>query len=289
MSGIQKEIWLDLLMEGFYPDSSFLSRAVDMSEFVDNNKINLAEAGVDPKVLIDNTNFPIASATRTDKALELPLHTFDTENTIVRNIEEKESSYNKMDSVVRQHRSSLQSSCAVFAAHSWAPSKESDLTPVFKTAGKVNASKLKALSFEDLLQMEARFRMMDVDMSTLVAVLNPVHMADLMAEDMKLYKQMLAGDKIFSFSLFTFSQLPAFKLADGTKAERGTKIDNTTHTQCSLFYSDKEVMRADGTVDVFARYKDPGERGDIIGFQKRFTALPIRNKYTAAIYSDKSL
>ncbi|MFQ9020305.1 MAG: hypothetical protein ACLR6J_00405 [Parabacteroides merdae] len=37
-------------------------------------------------------------------------------------------------------------------------------------------------------------------------------------------------------------------------------------------------MRADGDIEVFAKYKDPGERGDVIGFQKRFTALPIRKE-----------
>lgn len=44
-------------------------------------------------------------------------------------------------------------------------------------------------------------------------------------------------------------------------------------------------MRADGDIEVFAKYKDPGERGDVIGFQKRFTALPIRKKYQAVIYN----
>ena len=44
-------------------------------------------------------------------------------------------------------------------------------------------------------------------------------------------------------------------------------------------------MRADGDIEVFAKYKDPGERGDVIGFQKRFTALSIRGKYHAAIYN----
>ena len=60
-----------------------------------------------------------------------------------------------------------------------------------------------------------------------------------------------------------------------------------TDTQCSLFYCANEVMRPDGDIEVSAKYKDPEQRGDVIGFQKRFTALPIRNKYQAAIYSAK--
>ncbi len=53
---IEKQLWIAMLKEGFIPSTSFLSRSVDMSEFVEYNKINLAEAGVDPKVLVDNTN-----------------------------------------------------------------------------------------------------------------------------------------------------------------------------------------------------------------------------------------
>ena len=101
---------------------------------------------------------------------------------------------------------------------------------------------------------------------------------------MKLYKNMLESNRLFGFTVFTFSQLPYYKQADGTKVAFGTKATEAD-TQCSLFYSDQEVMRADGDIEVFAKYKDPGERGDVIGFQKRFTALPIRKKYQAVIYN----
>lgn len=275
---IEKQIWIAMLMEGFYPERTFLSRSVDMSAMVEYNKINLAEAGVAPEVLIDNTDFPVPTASREDVPLELPLHTFDTENTVVRNVEEKETAYGKMDSVVRQHRATLQTKTAAYAAHNWAPAVAADLTPVRETlaSGKI--------SFEDILKMDAWFRAHDVDPATLVAVLNPYHLADLMAEDMKLYKTMLEADRIFGFSVYTFSRLPYYSQADGRKVALGT-VATAADTQCSLFYSEREVMRADGDIEVFAKYKDPGERGDVIGFQKRFTALPIRSKYQAVIYN----
>lgn len=284
---IEKQIWISMLMEHYYPNRTFLSRSVDMSAMVEYNKINLAEAGVAPEVLVDNTEFPIGTAQRSDTPLELPLHTFDTKNTVVRNVEEMETAYDKMDSVVRQHRNTLYAKTAAYAANNWAPSKTADLTPVKATSGTgTNKQGLVPLSFEDVLAMDAWFRSQDIDPSTMVAVLNPYHLADLMAEDMKLYKEMLSGNKLFGFDLYTFSQLPYYNATSGAKVAFGTKAQNTD-TQCSLFYSTEEVMRADGDIEVFARYKDPEERGDLIGFQKRFTALPIRNKYQAAIYSAK--
>lgn len=278
---IEKQIWISILMEGFYPDRSFLARSVDMTPMVEYNKINLAEAGVAPDVLVDNKTFPIDTASRTDTALELPLHTFDTKNTVVRNVEEMETAYAKMESVVRQHRNTLQSKTAAYAANSWAPAETKELTPVRETV------EVGKISFEDVLKMDAWFRSQDIDPATLVAVLNPYHLADLQLEDMKLYKAMLESNRLFGFSVYIFSQLPYYNQTTGKKVAFGTAAA-ATDVQCSLFYSDQEVMRADGDIEVFAKYKDPGERGDVIGFQKRFTALPIRNKYQAVIYNKKA-
>ena len=284
---IERERWIATIKEGFIPDSSFLARSVDMSEFVEYNKINLAEAGVDPKVLVDNTSYPINSAQRADNPLELPLHTFDTENTIVRNIEENESEYNKMESGVRSHRNARTGQIAAYAAHNWAPSANGDLTPVFAASGDLNASGQKALTFEDILNMRRWFTGHDVPVDSLVLVLNATHEADLMAEDMKLYKEMIAGNKIFGVDFYVTSALPWYTAASGAKKAFGSAVVSETDTQGSIMYCDREVMRAVGSTEVFARYKDPQERGDVIGFQQRFTALPIRAKYISAIYSAK--
>ena len=44
-------------------------------------------------------------------------------------------------------------------------------------------------------------------------------------------------------------------------------------------------MRADGEIYMYANIDDPSERGTIIGFDKRFIALPIRGKGIGAIVS----
>lgn len=283
---IEKELWLSMIMEGMVPDTSFLSRCVNMDALVEYNKLNLAEAGLDPEVLIDNDTYPVPTAPREDVPLELLLHTFDTKNTVVRNIEEMESAYEKMNSVVRSHRNALTKKLASFAAHNWTPVQNGTFTPVLATDGAVNKSGLKSASFEDFLQAEAKFRELDVEMSSLVAVLNPVHLADLMAEDKKLYKDVLQSGKLFSFSLFSYTGLPYFDTATGQKKAYGS-APGTNDTRSSLLYCDTEVMRAMGDSEVFVKYKDPAERGDVVGFQQRFTAYSIRKKYIGAIYSGK--
>lgn len=285
---IEKQIWVDMILEGREPEGSFLGRSVDMSPLVEYNKINLAEAGIEPQVLVDNKVFPVPTESRDDIPLEIALQTLDTKNTVVRNVEQMELSYDKMESVVRGHRRALYRQSVAMALNHWAPSKNADFTPVLATSGAANKSKLKAASFEDFLQIAAQFKQYDLDINSVCVVLSAIHEADLMAEDMKLYKEILAGNKLFGMSVFSSSGLPYFNATSGQKVAFGTAAAETD-TQASLIYCEDYVMRAVGSTEMFVKYKDPAERGDVIGFQQRFTAMPINGKYTAAIYSAKSL
>lgn len=282
---IEKQIWLNMIKEGAIPNTSFLSTGVNMDEFVEFNTLNLAEAGVDPIVFIDKTD-DVGVVSREDIAIAIPLHTFDTENTLVKNIEEKESSYPKMESVVRSHRNAMLKKIAAFAAHGWTPNQNSDFTPVLIATGGVNNAGYRRLTFEDVLTFEAKYRAQDAEMGNLVMVLNSQHLADLMAEDMKLYKEILVAKKLFSFDLFDFSQTPIFNGTTGVKKAMGAAVA-ATDAISSFGFDKTEVMHASGDMDMFLTEKDPKRRGDIVGFQKRFTAQSIRNKGIGAIYSPK--
>jgi hypothetical protein len=286
-AGVQKEIWTDIILEGFYPKDDFMSWSRDMSELVDFNTLNLAEAGVDPDVLIDNTIYPISAATRTDGAKTIVLRTLDTESTIVRNIEAMESSYAKMESVVRGHRNALRKASIQLAAHYWAPQADGAFTPVIAATGASNGTR-KILTFNDILTIRAKLTAIDADLNAFALMLNPLHEADLMAEDLKLYKEIMASGKIFGFTFFVNSQTPRFNSSTGAKVAFQAVAAPSTDTCASIFWSRDEVMKADGSLDMFAKFQDPDQKGDVFNFQKRFVALPFRSKMQAAIYSPLS-
>lgn len=286
LAGIQKEIWTDILMEGFYPKDDFLAWSRDMSELVEYNTLNLAEAGADPNLLIDNTVYPIAAATRTDLPKTIVLRTLDTDSTIVRNLEKMEVAYNKMESVVRAHRNVLRKGSIQLAAHFWAPQSNGTYTPVLTASGALVGGR-RMLLFEDILLLQAKFDVMDVDASSLAIMLNPLHKSDLMAQDMKLYKDMITSSQVFGLKYFSNSQTPRFNAATGQKVAFQA-VPAGTDTIASIIWSKDEVMRADGEVDVFAKYNDPDQKGDVINFQKRFVALPFRSKVLGAIYSPQA-
>ncbi len=286
MMAIQKQIWTDKLMEGFYPKDDFLMASVDMTELVDYNTINLAEAGVDPAVLIDNTSYPINAATRSDVPLSITLKTLDTESTIVRNIEKKELSYNKMESVVRSHRNALRKGAIKLAAHYWAANADGTYTPVIAATGDLSNG-YKKLKFEDILVIRAKLVALDIDITRVNIMLNPRHETDLLEQDMKLYKEIIASGNIFNMRYFVNSQTPRFNATTATRVAYGAAPAGTDTIASTLWVTD-EVMKADGSVDVFAKYNDPDQKGDVINFQKRFIALPLRSKGLGAIYSPLS-
>ncbi|WP_044203871.1 hypothetical protein [Flammeovirga sp. OC4] len=274
---VWKQIWLDIIKEGFYPDGSFLSEVVDMSEFVEYNTLNLAEAGADPDVLIDNTTFPIPASTRTDIPHTLPLATLTTKSTIVRNIEEMETNYKKMDSAVRGHRNALYKKAVQLAAYNYAPDTDGEFTPVLKTKGNANGA-IKRCRFQDIIDLQTKFHEFDADPMDMVLVLSPQHAADLKAEDMALYKQVMSDRKLFDFNLYVSSAVPTFDITDDSKQAVSTAPDAANLHRASIAFLKTEVMKADGDYEMFLKEKDPDQQGDVFNFQKRFLAKPIRGK-----------
>ena len=286
MSGLQKEIWTDILLEKFYPDNSFLNEARDMSSLVEFNKINLAEVGASPDVLIDNTSYPIAVSSRTDTPKDLSLRTLDTTSTVVRNVEKMELAYDKMSSVIYGHKQELLKTAGKLAAWNYAPLADATNTPVLSATGAIKNGK-RQLLFDDLLRLMVAFNNLDFPTDGRILVLNPQHESDLILQDLLLYKAAIVSGTLFNFKLYRTSQTPIFNGDTGGKVAYGAAPAATDCISSFAFHKD-EVMKAIGDVEMFVKYKDPDNKGDVMNFQMRFCALSLRNKAMGAIYSPLS-
>ncbi len=289
---LNKEVWISQILEGFYPDNSFLRKTVDYSQFVDNDRLHIASAGIDPKVLINNTTYPIKVVEREDEDNEITLDKFETENTIVRRPEALEYSFDKLESVIGQHRATLRKSVAMKATHAFAPEQDTQDTPVISTTGTVAGGR-KRLCFADILTLKERFDDAEIPLDERYIVLHPKHVSDLLLEDIELFKDLTNikdGEpfKFAGFGCFSFSQMPTYRMAESVlkKVAYGAVAQEDDQFASVAFYA-KEVMRADGEIYMYSTVDDPKERGTIVGFDKRFVALPIRGKGIGAIVSAK--
>jgi len=285
---LNKQVWINQIKEGFYPERSFLNKVEDFTDLVDNDMLHFPSAGIDPKVLVNNSTYPIKIVGREDEDNAIVLDKFETENTLVRRPDAIEYSYDKLDSVIRQHRSTLQTTTARKAAHAFAPSKDTNETPLVLTTGAAARGR-KRITFEDLLALKERFDDALIPLEDRYIILHPRHVTDLLLEDVKLFKELTdikdgEPTKFAGFGCYQFPFMPTYK-ASGENWEKVAYNDEQTQQFASVAFYAHEVMKADGEIYMYARYDDPEERGTVVGFDKRFIALPIRGKGVGAIIS----
>lgn len=286
---LQKEIWVNQIKENFYPDSSFLNFVRDFSAMVEFDAINIAEAGVDPEVLINSNTYPIRIKQRVDNNQRIELDKFETENTLVRRPEVIEYSYDQLESVLMGHRNTLRASTARKAAHAFAPMENGAYTPVISTTGEKTRDGRKRLTVADILALKEEYDMMDVPLEMRYLVLNPRHVSDLILFDTKAFKDIVdlvdgKPRRFAGFNMLQTSVTPTYNATNLKKVAFGAE-KATTDTFCSFSYCSDEVMKADGEIYLYSRYDDPEQRGTIVGFDKRFVAMPIRNRGIGAIVS----
>lgn len=295
MADLQKEIWLAQLIEQYYQDMGWMSEMEDMSQFVENNTINLSEAGVLPDVLVNNTVYPVPFAERTDTPNALALDVLDTEGTVIRNARKVELAYDKMSSVLRGHVEALRQMGGKRAAYAISPSANAGLTPVIPTSGGDNGNAFALITEADILALAARFDAIDAPEGSRVLVLHPTHFNELVGNSDTLARQRQYSSpegvirrgvfEMFGFSILKFRNGVVYNKNTGAKAAFGAAAAPLTDTIASFAFIRNEVMHAVGSYEMFSRLNDPEEKGDIINFQQRFIAMPKRAKYVAAIYS----
>lgn len=288
-SGLNKEIWLDELMEGFYADDMFLSELRDLSAFVENDAINLAEAGVDPAVLINNTTYPIAVNDRADAPIRLEIDRFDTENTMIQRADLVELAYDKLKSVVEGHKNSLRMTIMEKGVHAIAPVADTTFTPLLVTTGADRGDGFKRLKWADVRKLQTRFNNAEIPGEGRIIILSQSHLEDLEFEDLDRFNKVMDKGVICGFKMYALAdtRLPRYNKTSGAKVAFGAAAAPSTDTIATVAFHKSEVCRAMGSNELFhsKAENDPIYRRDVIGFAQRALVIPIRNKGIAAIYS----
>jgi len=174
-----------------------------------------------------------------------------------------------------------------YAANRIAPATDSTDTPLIDATGTDNGDGVKRLTYKDVRGLRKRFDNGELPSEGRILVLSAQHQEDLELEDVERFdkvmdKGMLAGFKVY---FLAEKRLPRYNQSTGAKVAWGASATPATDVHASIAFHKDEVMRAQGTVDLFSKEKDPENRGDVIGFQMRGLSMPIRGKGVAALYS----
>lgn len=287
---INKQIWIPMFIQAMFKEASFLKRGTDMSEFVDNNTINLAAAGVAPEVLYNNTTYPLTPAPLDDVAIGIPLATFTSTPTYVTDLQKHEYSFKKMETDTVRHRRAILGGYQSRAAHAWAPSSDSTDTPVIGTTGAVDAGgDRKRAKLANIIEAQLRCNKLDWPDEGRCLALSPDHLADLLLEDKDLLKNYLSRDAnfvpLYGFELFLYSRMPFFDASSGAKISYAATPAGDQY-QASLFFHKDSVMRAEGDLNMNVNERQVAYDGaDLLNFNLRAVALPFKAEGIGAIIS----
>lgn len=281
MAGLQKEVWVAGIKENPIPDTSFVTASTDMSEYVENNKLHLAEAGLEPAVLEDyfvGNEVDLPTATIADVPSEVVLRTYSTEQTRHRDLQEMELQYNKRLSVIARHATALAKNIGKRAAHAWAPQINDAFNKVIVLGANDKLSSA-------VIDMQLFYAGLDKT-ENLNICLTPDHMASLRKENLQLYKEIMSekGMTFYGFKVYSYSNCPLFTSAGVKRPFNATALAGDK--KASFTWCSDETFRCFGDIEMYENLRDAGSQADNISYAQRALVGNIRasnSKYLGAI------
>lgn len=290
-AGVLREIWTGEMIKAFRtaPEAlGWYDRIRSYDQYVENDVIHFTEIGGDPKVLVNNSTYPLNITSLDDADKPVSLDKFDTEATPVTDDELHAVSYDKMASVQERHREALKESVRRKAIHAIAPDKhEAGKTIVLRTTGEKDATTLrKRIVPADIISLKAAFDAMDMPSTDRVLVLCSDHVNDLLGTDQKFrdaYNINQTEGKItrlYGFDIYEYNGTPYYTSAGNKKAFASAAA--ATDRQASVAFHVPSMMKANGSVKMFysEAAKDPLYHRNLVNFRKWGICLPLKSSCT---------
>jgi len=283
---VQKEIWINSIVEGLFADNSFLSKAFNADEFVTNKTVHIPNAGVASGVVKNRTEFPAAVSARVDTDLEFSLDEYTTNPIKITNADQVELSYNKRESVLKQDKAKLIEEVSNDFILNWSPAAAYVIrTTGAAVAGHVPAAtgNRKAFTKDDVLATMNNFNAKDVPQEDRYMLVDAVMYGQLLAsltvqESMAFHslvdvKNGVLG-KLYSFNIMMRSKSGRYTTALVPKA--WTAVGATTDNAAVLAWHLNSVCRSLGDTTMFDSVNNPLYYADIYSFLVRAGGRPMR-------------
>lgn len=298
---IQREIWMNSIVEGLFADNSFLSKAVNADEFVNmGHTVHIPNAGAASKTKKNRSELPANINTRTDVDLTFELDEFTTDPIRIPHADTVELSYNKRESVLKQDKLALQNEVARSILYSWLPEKENTIvttgTAIPAYTDKATGNR-KGICKADVLALMVKFNADDIPQEgrylLLDAQMHAQLMNDLTTQESQAFlasgnaQQGILG-KLFSFNIMMRSSVAVYNASKAAKEPDA--VGATTDLAAGLAWHEGSVCRALGEVKAFEDEGDPTFYGDIYSFLVRAGGRAMRKdaKGLVAIIQDNA-
>lgn len=279
---VQKQIWQNTIIEEFWPDDSFASKATNDSQYVNQGKtVHIPNAGAPSGVKKNRTTLPAEVKVRTDVDVQYDLDEFTTDPVRIPHAETVELSYSKRNSVIKQDREKLRNDAHQSVLEKWSPAAAYRVTtsgaarPAYITKATGNR---KAMTTKDVLALQTQFDLQDVSAENRYLLLDAVMYNDLlgdMIESQKIgffaqadAKKGIVGE-LYGFKVMKRSRVLRYTAAgEVVKTSEGAAL-NADDVAAGLAFHSDAVSVAMGEVVMFDSVSNPTYYGDIYSFLVR--------------------
>lgn len=273
---LQTEIWIKSIVDGLWPEDSFLSKAVNDDQYVSNKTVHIPNAGNASAVKMDRSELPATIKKRTDNEVTYNLHEFTSDPVLIQFTEELQLSYSKRESVIKEDRANIVNQVAEYMLQQWAP----DSTHILTTTGDAVAAhtdsatgQRKGFTMDDAFALMAKFNAEDIPQEGRYLLLDAFMYQQLIKSmsnnEMAAFqatadlKRGVMG-KVASFNVMMRSTVLRYA-TEGTlkaKSAAGAATDNAA----GLAWYEGAVSRSKGEVKMFSSTGDPAYYGDVYSF-----------------------
>lgn len=276
---LNKQMWLNTIIENFFPDNSFATKSVDDSIFVNNKTVHIPNAGAPSGVEINRTKKPASVEERTDHDLTYDMDELTTNPIYIPNIDTVELSYDKRQSILWNDRMELQKQAHQNLLYRWFV-----VGNVIETTGEARSAHTsdkstgsrKKMTKKAVLSLMTMFNQQDVPAEGRYILLDSCMYADLL-EDLteKELSAFLASanaqkgivGELYGFSIMQRSQV--LRLTADKQLLKWSENAAATELAAGLAWQEQCVSRALGEVKMFDSMDNPTYYGDIYSFLMR--------------------
>lgn len=295
VSGIQKEIWENLIVENLYKNNQFLGYSFNADEYVLQGKVVHIPQAAAPSATVKNRAFNAGGATitrRVDTDITYSLDEYTTDPRVIQDADTVELSYDKMNSVTTEDQASLRDVTADNMLINWAPS---NATSILRTTGTLATTyaylpsatgsrrKLQLSDIQAAMKLMNKYNIPQEERYCLLsAEMYDQLISELTATQYRDFSAGLQTDKGIVGKLMTFNiMMRSSVLIYDNSATPVVKAYGAaaaaTDNDAALFWQKNSVERALGEVKMFSQPNSPTQYGDIYSFLVRMGGRIRRN------------
>lgn len=268
---IQREVWADYIQGNLYKDGSVLNLAFNADHNVlAGAVVHLPQAGARPATQRNRSVFPAVPVRRTDTDIVYPLEDFTTDPTHITDVEDIQVSYDKIDSVMRDHMDTLNETIADYLLYKWATSQAGNIvrTTGADVTAHIGTGTRKKFMKEQLKTARFKMNKANIDKADRYAILDS-DMLDQLQDDDDLKKRdnsmeldMKNGVIIRLYGFNILERSSVVRYTTGLAAKDPLVANANTDHAAAICWQKNAVERAVGTIKMFENKDDAGYYGD---------------------------